>query len=81
MKEKIFKPYGTCSSEIHIKVDNNSKIHNVKFIGGCDGNLAGISALVKGADVEEVAEKLEGIKCRNGTSCPDQLSKALKELS
>lgn len=77
---KKFKPSGTCASEIQIEVDENNKISKVEFIGGCNGNLAGISALVEGAKVDEIADRLEGIQCRNGTSCPDQLSRALKDL-
>ncbi len=67
---------GTCSRQIIFEVTDN-KIHSVKFIGGCSGNLQGISHLVEGRDIDEVASLLSGIKCRNGTSCPDQLSKAI----
>ena len=57
----------------------DNKVENVKFIGGCSGNLQGISRLVQGKDVDEVISLLKGIKCRSNTSCPDQLSKALEE--
>lgn len=53
-------------------------VKSVKFIGGCSGNLQGIAKLVEGRKVEDVISLLEGIKCRNNTSCPDQLSTALK---
>lgn len=68
---------GTCSRQIIFDVDGNRKLHNVKFIGGCGGNLQGIARLVEGKDIDEVAATLKGIKCRNNTSCPDQLSNAI----
>ncbi len=63
---------GTCSRQIIFDVDNENKIHGVKFIGGCSGNLQGVSKLIEGKDIDEI-----GVKCRNNTSCPDQLSKAI----
>ena len=75
-----YKTQGTCSREIEIELENN-KIKDVSFVGGCNGNLKGISALVKGMDVDEAIEKLEGINCgMRKTSCPDQLAKALKSI-
>lgn len=73
-----YRTTGTCSREIDFIVKDH-KLENVSFIGGCNGNLKGISALVKGMDIDEAIAKLEGIEC-NGkiTSCPDQLAKALK---
>ncbi len=68
---------GTCSRQILFEVDENNKLHGVKFIGGCSGNLQGVSRLVEGKDIDEVAALLVGVKCRNNTSCPDQLSKAI----
>ena len=75
----IYKTSGTCSREIHFEVVDG-KIKGVKFIGGCNGNLQGISKLVEDMDVNEAIRLLEGISC-NGrpTSCPDQLARALKE--
>lgn len=67
---------GTCSRQIIFEVIDN-KIYNVKFIGGCSGNLQGVSKLVEGKDIDEVQSVLSGIICRNNTSCPDQLSKAI----
>ena len=72
-----YKTSGVCSSTINLEIENNI-IKNVEFIGGCAGNLLGIGSLVKGLSVDEVISKLQGIDCRGkGTSCPDQLSKAL----
>lgn len=68
---------GTCSRQILFDVTEDNKVTNVKFIGGCSGNLQGISKLVEGKDIDEVISTLKGIKCRSNTSCPDQLSKAL----
>ncbi len=71
---------GTCSRLIHIEVEDGV-VKDLSFEGGCHGNLQGISALVKGMKVEDVVSRLEGIKCKTKpTSCPDQLSKALKTL-
>lgn len=67
---------GTCSRQILFEVTDN-KLHGVKFIGGCSGNLQGVSRLVEGRDIDEVENLLRGIKCRNNTSCPDQLSRAI----
>ncbi|MDE5654772.1 MAG: TIGR03905 family TSCPD domain-containing protein [Clostridia bacterium] len=67
---------GTCSKVIDFDVENGV-ITNVKFTGGCNGNLKGIGKLVEGMKVEEVAEKLKGIQCGpRSTSCPDQLARA-----
>lgn len=74
-----YKTSGTCSSAIDFEVENGI-VKNVKFIGGCNGNTQGISKLVEGMPVDEVISRLEGIRCGfKSTSCPDQLSKALKE--
>lgn len=75
-----YKTNGTCSSMIDIEVVDN-KIQDISFTGGCNGNLKGICSLVKGMDVNEVISKLEGIRCGSrSTSCPDQLSKALRSI-
>ena len=68
---------GTCSRQIIFEVDKQNKLHSVKFIGGCSGNLQGVSKLVEGRTIDEVENLLAGIKCKNNTSCPDQLSKAI----
>ncbi len=70
---------GTCSRQILFDVDENNKMHNVRFIGGCSGNLQGIAKLVEGRDIDEVEGLLKGIRCRGNTSCPDQLSQAVGE--
>ncbi len=76
----IYKTRGTCSREIHIETDGDI-ITDVRFIGGCNGNTQGIASLVKGMKIQEVIDRTEGIDCNGrGTSCPDQLSKALKEI-
>lgn len=75
----IYKTKGTCSQAIEFEIDENKVLHNVKFIGGCSGNTQGIAKLVEGMDTDEVIRRLEGINCGGrGTSCPDQLSLALK---
>lgn len=69
---------GVCSKEINFDVVEN-KIKNVSFIGGCDGNLLGISSLLEGMDINEVISRLKGIQCGSkDTSCPDQLARALE---
>ena len=70
---------GTCSRQILFDVTPDNKLRNVRFIGGCSGNLQGIARLVEGKDINEVEALLSGIRCRNNTSCPDQLSKAIAE--
>ena len=73
-----YKTSGTCSREIIFDVENG-KVKNVQFIGGCNGNLKGIGALVEGMDMDEVIARIEGVKCgMKSTSCPDQLAQALK---
>ena len=75
---KTYKTTGTCSKQIDFDVEDN-KVYNVKFLGGCNGNLQGIAALVEGQDIDTVIEKVKGIKCGfKETSCPDQLAKGLK---
>lgn len=71
-------PSGVCSRQIDLEIENGI-IKSVKFIGGCNGNLQGIAKLCENRPVTEVIDLLQGIKCRGNTSCPDQLSKALKK--
>lgn len=77
-----YKTFGTCSQKIDIEIaDDGETIEDVRFTGGCNGNLKGIRALVKGDKIDNVIARLEGIKCGfKPTSCPDQLAKALKEI-
>ena len=75
-----YKPTGVCSQNIEFDIEDN-KVKNVHFIGGCNGNLQGISRLIRGMKVEEVIQKLEGVRCGSKTtSCPDQLCHALHEM-
>ncbi len=70
---------GTCSRQILFDVDADNKMHNVRFIGGCSGNLQGIARLAEGKDIDELQTLLAGIRCKGNTSCPDQLSKAIAQ--
>lgn len=72
----VYSTSGTCSRQIILEIEDN-KLCSVRFIGGCSGNLQGVAKLVQGRDIDEVEKLLHGIKCRNNTSCPDQLSKAI----
>ena len=74
-----FTPRGVCSRGIHIDLDGET-IRSVRFDGGCSGNTQGVAALVRGMKAADAVARLEGIDCRGkGTSCPDQLAKALKQ--
>lgn len=74
-----YHPKGVCSRKIEITIEDNI-IKSVRFTGGCHGNSQGVSRLIEGYEVTEAIHRLEGIDCMGkGTSCPDQLSKALKE--
>ena len=73
-----YRTYGTCARAINFDIDGN-KVKNVEFLGGCAGNTNGISKLVENMDIDEVITRLKGIQCRNNTSCPDQLAKALEQ--
>jgi len=77
-----YKTRGTCSRSITIDIDESTNtVKSVSFLGGCNGNLQGISALVKGKDIDEVIATLKGIDCNfKGTSCPDQLARALESI-
>lgn len=76
-----YTPRGVCSRKMIIEIEDD-KLIDVKIVGGCSGNLQGISALVKGMPVDDVIDRLEGINCgMKGTSCPDQLAKALIEAT
>ena len=75
----VYRTKGVCAMAIEFEIDDEKKVHNVKFIGGCSGNTQGIAKLVEGMDANEVIDRLEGAKCGSKpTSCPDQLTKALK---
>lgn len=75
----VYKTKGTCSQAIEIELDGDT-VKSVRFIGGCNGNTKGVALLVQGMKVDDVIEKLSGIRCGfKNTSCPDQLAKALIE--
>ena len=81
MKHTVYKTQGTCSQFINVTVDDNNIIQQVFFIGGCHGNLQGISRLVTGQKIDDVIARLNGIRCgAKPTSCPDQLCRALESL-
>ena len=74
-----YRPQGVCSRQIHFDIIDN-KVRNVSFVGGCNGNLQGISRLIEGMDVDEAISRIDGIRCGfKSTSCPDQLAQALKQ--
>lgn len=80
-KSNIYYPIGTCSQAILTEIEGDT-IVRVQFVGGCSGNTQGVAVLVAGMKIEEAISKLEGIDCAGrGTSCPDQLAKALRKIS
>ncbi len=81
MRHIQYQTQGTCSQVIDVTVDDNDVIQQVFFLGGCNGNLQGISRLVTGQKIDDVISRLNGIRCgTKRTSCPDQLCRALEEL-
>lgn len=75
-----YTPKGVCSTQINIDVDENDVIKSIEFVGGCPGNTTGVAKLAVGRKVDEIISLLKGVPCRNrGTSCPDQLARALEE--
>ena len=75
-----YRPRGVCSQQMEIETEGNT-IVSVRVLGGCDGNLQGISRLVAGMDMDEAIGRLEGIRCGyKNSSCPDQLAQALKSM-
>ncbi len=75
-----YQTSGTCSSQIDFEIDDDGIVRDVQFYGGCNGNLQGISTLVRGLPAAQVISKLQGIRCGyKNTSCPDQLARALSE--
>ena len=80
MMKYTFTPHGVCSRQMEIEVEDGI-VKSLKVIGGCSGNLQGISKLVEGMKIQDVIAKLKGIDCAGkGTSCPDQLAKALEKI-
>ena len=76
-----YKTTGVCAAYIDFEVDESDQIHNVKFHGGCRGNRQAVAALIEGMPAPDVIARLRGIDCQNGTSCPDQLARALEGLN
>ena len=74
---EVFYTMGTCARQIVFTIDDNDELVDLRFVGGCAGNLQGISKLAVGMHIDRIIEKLSGIICKGNTSCPDQLSKAL----
>ena len=75
-----YTPKGVCAMEMHIDIEGTI-IQSVQIVGGCAGNTKGVSVLVEGMNIDDAIRKLKGIDCRGrGTSCPDQLAKALEEI-
>ena len=80
-KHSQYQTQGTCSQLIDVTADENDVIQQVFFLGGCNGNLQGISQLVRGQKIDDVIPKINSIRCgAKGTSCPDQLCRALEQL-
>lgn len=78
--EYTYKTKGVCARKIDFEI-SDGKIHNVRFTGGCGGNTQGVAALAEGMDAKELVSRLQGIRCGfKGTSCPDQLANAIKEV-
>jgi uncharacterized protein (TIGR03905 family) len=76
-----YKTRGTCSANIQFEL-KEGKVHSVSFNGGCNGNLKALGVLVEGMDAEELVKKLKGLDCgTKGTSCADQLAKAVSQAS
>ena len=75
-----YKTHGTCSSYILFDIDEEKRLHNVRFLGGCDGNLKGIGVLIEGQEAQKISDMLAGVRCGfKNTSCCDQLSRAIRE--
>ncbi len=80
MKHCTYATSGTCSKMIEFDIDEQGRLHNVSFLGGCPGNTHGIALMAEGMDAAALAERLQGVPCRDkNTSCPDQLSRAIRE--
>ena len=80
MRQFKYQTQGVCSMQITFELDEDEVVHNVQFLGGCPGNTLGIATLTEGQNARQLVAKLKGIDCRGrGTSCPDQLAKALTQ--
>ena len=75
-----YRPKGVCSSEITFSIDEDGRMHDLQFRGGCHGNTQGLSRLVEGMDAVDVMHRLRGVRCgMRPSSCPDQLSRAIEQ--
>ena len=75
----IYTPQGVCSMQMIFEIEDKI-VKDLQIIGGCPGNTVGVSALIKGRNIDEIIQMLKGIPCGNkGTSCPDQIARALQE--
>ena len=80
LQHVTYTPQGVCSVKIDFDIDSEGKLHNVKFVGGCDGNTKAIAKLLEGADAAKTVEILKGNQCgMKGTSCADQLAKGIEK--
>jgi len=80
MKTYTFRPFGVCSQEMQVDLDDQDVVQALRVAGGCHGNLQGIASLVRGMPAGEVIRRLKGIDCAGrGTSCPDQLARGLEQ--
>lgn len=78
--EYTFRPRGVCSMQIKFEIGDDKKVRNIRFLGGCSGNTQGVAKLAEGRDANELITLLSGTDCGGrGTSCPDQLAKAIEE--
>ncbi|MDO4536489.1 MAG: TIGR03905 family TSCPD domain-containing protein [Clostridium perfringens] len=81
MKKINFNPSGVCCREMNLEVDKDNKILDIDFIGGCPGNMLGLKQMLIGQNALEIADKLKDVRCGNkSTSCPAELSKAIKKF-
>ncbi len=79
MAQFSYTPHGVCSAQITFEITDDGRVYNINFVRGCSGNTQGVARLAEGRPAEEVIKVLEGTDCNmRGTSCPDQLAKALK---
>ena len=77
---KTYEFSGTCSRSVTFDIDSEGKVRDISFLGGCNGNLKGVSALCEGMTPEQIIERLKGIRCGfKSTSCPDQFARALEK--
>ena len=80
MQQFNYQPKGVCSMRISFELDDQYRVHNVQFLGGCPGNTVGVATLAEGQKAQDLIAKLKGIDCHGrGTSCPDQLAIALSQ--